>query len=72
MNAPPTSGRGPRRFGWPQRVFSQVLLMQLTIITGVTILVTGLFLAPSATSWTTRRCAAPSPSPRALPPSRGS
>ncbi|MCX4488045.1 sensor histidine kinase [Streptomyces anulatus] len=46
MNAPPTPGRGPRRFGWPQRVFSQVLLMQLTIITGVTILVTGLFLAP--------------------------
>ncbi|MYR96077.1 MULTISPECIES: ATP-binding protein [unclassified Streptomyces] len=46
MNAPPTSGRGPRRFGWPQRVFSQVLLMQLAIITGVTVLVTGLFLAP--------------------------
>ncbi|MFJ9622398.1 ATP-binding protein [Streptomyces sp. NPDC101181] len=46
MNAPPTPGRGPRRFGWPQRVFSQVLLMQLAIITGVTVLVTGLFLAP--------------------------
>ncbi|MFE5998385.1 ATP-binding protein [Streptomyces sp. NPDC056454] len=46
MNAPPTSGRGPRRFGWPQRVFSQVLLVQLAIITGVTVLVTGLFLAP--------------------------
>ncbi|MFD3970960.1 ATP-binding protein [Streptomyces cyaneofuscatus] len=46
MNAPPHSDRGPRRFGWPQRVFSQVLLMQLAIITGVTVLVTGLFLAP--------------------------
>ncbi|MFE9460754.1 ATP-binding protein [Streptomyces californicus] len=46
MNAPPTPGRGFRRFGWPRRVFSQVLLMQLAIITGVTILVTGLFLAP--------------------------
>ncbi|MEE1790378.1 sensor histidine kinase [Streptomyces sp. BE308] len=46
MNTPPTTVRGPRRFGWPKRVFSQVLLMQLTIITGVTVLVTGLFLAP--------------------------
>ncbi|MEU0157581.1 sensor histidine kinase [Streptomyces sp. NPDC006261] len=46
MNAPPLSDRGPRRFGWPQRVFSQVLLMQLAIITGVTVLATGLFLAP--------------------------
>ncbi|MFI1190464.1 ATP-binding protein [Streptomyces californicus] len=46
MNAPPRPGRGLRRFGWPRRVFSQVLLMQLAIITGVTILVTGLFLAP--------------------------
>ncbi|MFD6275901.1 ATP-binding protein [Streptomyces sp. NPDC060209] len=45
MSAPPTP-RGPRRFGWPKRVFSQVLLMQLAIITGVTVLVTGLFLAP--------------------------
>ncbi|WP_189832493.1 sensor histidine kinase [Streptomyces zaomyceticus] len=35
-----------RRFGWPQRVFSQVLLMQLAIATGVTGLATGLFLAP--------------------------
>ncbi|MFI6107117.1 ATP-binding protein [Streptomyces sp. NPDC051310] len=35
-----------RRFGWPQRVFSQVLLMQLAIATGVTVLATGLFLAP--------------------------
>ncbi|RPK57329.1 Sensor histidine kinase DcuS [Streptomyces sp. ADI96-02] len=46
MSVPPTSDRGPRRFGWPRRVFSQVLLMQLAIITGVTVLVTGLFLAP--------------------------
>lgn len=35
-----------RRFGWPQRVFSQVLLMQLAIAAGVTVLATGLFLAP--------------------------
>ncbi|MEX0170353.1 sensor histidine kinase [Streptomyces sp. LMG1-1-1.1] len=35
-----------RRIGWPQRVFSQVLLMQLAIATGVTVLATGLFLAP--------------------------
>ncbi|MEU9608398.1 sensor histidine kinase [Streptomyces sp. NPDC048057] len=35
-----------RRLGWPQRVFSQVLLMQLVITTGVTVLATGLFLAP--------------------------
>nr|WP_258049720.1 hypothetical protein [Streptomyces finlayi] len=40
MTAPPTSARGPRRLGWPKRVFSQVLLIQLTIITGVTVLVT--------------------------------
>lgn len=46
MNAALLSGRAQRRFGWPQRVFSQVLLMQLAIITGVTVLVTGLFLAP--------------------------
>ncbi|MBM7442669.1 sensor histidine kinase [Streptomyces sp. HB132] len=46
MSAPSTTLRGPRRFGWPKRVFSQVLLMQLAIITGVTVLVTGLFLAP--------------------------
>ncbi|KQX92648.1 sensor histidine kinase [Streptomyces clavifer] len=46
MSAPPTVPRAPHRFGWPKRVFSQVLLMQLAIITGVTVLVTGLFLAP--------------------------
>ncbi|WP_232544326.1 sensor histidine kinase [Streptomyces buecherae] len=34
------------RIGWPRRVFSQVLLMQLAIATGVTALATGLFLAP--------------------------
>ncbi|MET9950609.1 sensor histidine kinase [Streptomyces sp. NPDC006339] len=47
--APSSSARPPvrrRRFGWPQRVFSQVLLMQLAIATGVTVLATGLFLAP--------------------------
>ncbi|MEE1742351.1 sensor histidine kinase [Streptomyces sp. BE147] len=46
MTTPPATARGRRRFGRPRRVFSQVLLMQLTIITGVTVLVTGLFLAP--------------------------
>ncbi|MFJ9828640.1 ATP-binding protein [Streptomyces sp. NPDC101160] len=35
-----------RRFGWPRRMFSQVLLMQLAVATGVTVLATGLFLAP--------------------------
>ncbi|CAM5609861.1 ATP-binding protein [Streptomyces narbonensis] len=35
-----------RRFGWPRRVFAQVLLMQLAIAAGVTVLATGLFLAP--------------------------
>ena len=34
------------RLGWPRRVFSQVLMMQLAIATGVTALATGLFLAP--------------------------
>ncbi|MCF6522768.1 sensor histidine kinase [Streptomyces sp. JJ36] len=34
------------RPGRPRRVFSQVLLMQLAITTGVTALATGLFLAP--------------------------
>ncbi|SCK48205.1 Sensor histidine kinase regulating citrate/malate metabolism [Streptomyces sp. WMMB 714] len=34
------------RVRWPQRVFSQVLLMQLAIATGVTALVTVFFLAP--------------------------
>ncbi|WP_406091725.1 ATP-binding protein [Streptomyces sp. NBC_01013] len=46
MSAPPPTTRRPRRLGWPQRVFSQVLLMQLAIATGVTVLATGLFLAP--------------------------
>ncbi|MFB9557803.1 sensor histidine kinase [Streptomyces roseoviridis] len=47
--APPSPARPPvrrRGFGWPQRVFSQVLLMQLAVATGVTVLATGLFLAP--------------------------
>ncbi|MER8043832.1 sensor histidine kinase [Streptomyces sp. NPDC094032] len=35
-----------RRLGWPRRMFSQVLLMQLAIATGVTVLATGFFLAP--------------------------
>ncbi|MFF3334391.1 ATP-binding protein [Streptomyces sp. NPDC002888] len=34
------------RLGMPRRVFSQVLLMQLTIAAGVVVLATGLFLAP--------------------------
>ncbi|MFI6861507.1 ATP-binding protein [Streptomyces sp. NPDC050421] len=46
MSAPPPPPRRPRRLGWPRRVFSQVLLMQLAIATGVTVLATGLFLAP--------------------------
>ncbi|MFJ9800932.1 ATP-binding protein [Streptomyces wuyuanensis] len=42
------SGVSPRRrrFGWPRRVFAQVLLMQLAVATGVAVLATGLFLAP--------------------------
>lgn len=43
---PSTPPPGRRRFGWPQRVFSQVLLMQLAVAAGVTVLATGLFLAP--------------------------
>ncbi|MGW4029383.1 ATP-binding protein [Streptomyces sp. NPDC004838] len=46
MSPEPTTRARRRRFGWPQRVFSQVLLMQLAIATGVTVLATGLFLAP--------------------------
>ncbi|MGW2561973.1 sensor histidine kinase [Streptomyces sp. NPDC001514] len=50
MSPAPTSPAGApsrrRRFGWPRRVFAQVLLMQLAIATGVTVLATGLFLAP--------------------------
>src|SRR6478735_3960217 len=46
MSAPPPTARRARRSVWPQRVFSQVLLMQLAIATGVTVLATGLFLAP--------------------------
>ncbi|MEV6551608.1 sensor histidine kinase [Streptomyces sp. NPDC051597] len=43
---PSTPPPGRRRFGRPRRVFSQVLLMQLAIAAGVTVLATGLFLAP--------------------------
>lgn len=46
MSPVPTAPARRRRIGWPQRVFSQVLLMQLTIVTGVIALATGLFLAP--------------------------
>ncbi|MFJ1598421.1 ATP-binding protein [Streptomyces sp. NPDC088261] len=51
MSAGPiTLGLAPserrRRFGRPRRVFSQVLLMQLAIAAGVTVLATGLFVAP--------------------------
>lgn len=46
MSPVPTAPARRRRFGWPQRVFSQVLLMQLAVATGVTALATGLFLAP--------------------------
>ncbi|GGY67918.1 histidine kinase [Streptomyces omiyaensis] len=44
-SAPPAARRR-RRLGWPRRVFSQVLLMQLAVATGVTVLATGFFLAP--------------------------
>ncbi|MER5889126.1 sensor histidine kinase [Streptomyces sp. NPDC001941] len=43
---PPTDSPRRRRIGWPRRVFAQVLLMQLAVATGVTVLATGLFLAP--------------------------
>ncbi|WP_017237649.1 sensor histidine kinase [Streptomyces sp. SS] len=46
QTSPPRPLARRRRFGWPRRVFSQVLLMQLAIATGVTVLATGLFLAP--------------------------
>ncbi|MEU0988350.1 sensor histidine kinase [Streptomyces sp. NPDC005953] len=46
MSPEPTAPARRRRFGWPQRVFSQVLLMQLAIAAGVTVLATGFFLAP--------------------------
>ncbi|MER5766404.1 sensor histidine kinase [Streptomyces sp. NPDC001985] len=46
MRPEPSAPPRRRRFGWPQRVFSQVLLMQLAIATGVTVLATGFFLAP--------------------------
>ncbi|MBM7168944.1 sensor histidine kinase [Streptomyces sp. G44] len=42
----PTTPARRRRLGLPRRVFSQVLLMQLAIAAGVTVLATGLFLAP--------------------------
>ncbi|MFD8419659.1 ATP-binding protein [Streptomyces sp. NPDC059466] len=44
MSSPPRARR--LRLGLPRRVFSQVLLMQVTIAAGVAVLATGLFLAP--------------------------
>ncbi|WP_326798932.1 sensor histidine kinase [Streptomyces sp. NBC_01808] len=51
MGPPSTARRGEprgsgRRLGWPRRVSSQILLMQLALATGVTILAAALFLAP--------------------------
>ncbi|MFI6084748.1 ATP-binding protein [Streptomyces sp. NPDC051217] len=46
MSAGPTTPQRRRRFGWPRRVFSQVLLMQLAIAAGTAVLATGLFLRP--------------------------
>lgn len=37
------------RIRWPRRVFAQVLLMQMAIAIGVTVLATALFLAPLST-----------------------
>ncbi|MFI0790131.1 ATP-binding protein [Streptomyces lydicus] len=45
-DTPPGLRLARPRLGWPRRVFSQVLLVQLAIATGVTALATGLFLAP--------------------------
>lgn len=44
--ATPRPRRTRPRLGWPRRVFSQVLMVQLAIAAGVTALATGLFLAP--------------------------
>ncbi|MGW5088239.1 ATP-binding protein [Streptomyces coelicoflavus] len=44
MSSTPSARR--LRLGLPRRVFSQVLLMQVAIAAGVTVLATGLFLAP--------------------------
>ncbi|WP_333737098.1 sensor histidine kinase [Streptomyces sp. IBSBF 2806] len=42
----PTPPARRLRLGMPRRMFSQLLLMQLTIAAGVVVLATGLFLAP--------------------------
>ncbi len=46
MGMSPTPPARRLRLRLPRRVFSQVLLMQLAIAAGVTVLATGLFLAP--------------------------
>src|SRR5690349_23623261 len=42
----PTPPARRLRLGMPRRMFSQLLLMQLAIAAGLTVLATGLFLAP--------------------------
>ncbi|GAA3215711.1 sensor histidine kinase [Streptomyces thermocoprophilus] len=46
MAMSPTASGRRLRLGLPRRVFSQVLLMQVTTAAGVAVLATGLFLAP--------------------------
>ncbi|WP_267243742.1 sensor histidine kinase [Streptomyces sp. PR69] len=47
MSPAPTASPARRpRLGWPRRVFSRVLLMELAIAAGVVLLATGMFLAP--------------------------
>jgi len=46
MGMSPTPPARRLRLGLPRRMFSQVLLMQLAIASGVAVLATGLFLAP--------------------------
>lgn len=46
MGMSPTPPARRLRLGLPRRMFSQLLLMQLAIAAGVTVLATGLFLAP--------------------------
>jgi two-component system CitB family sensor kinase len=46
MGMSPTPPARRLRLGLPRRMFSQLLLMQIAIAAGVTVLATGLFLAP--------------------------